>query len=236
MTTLDKLQHKQHTDELVSLFDDLLQFLLLFVDINSKSTIILLLASELFVTSFGYHELIANPSDSVNPTSNMTSDVSHTLKPAGPPSFSTSDDLQARSIPSSIDSTSVLSEYLDRLQKSLANPSVESLQNVLFTDGFWRDHLFLTWDLRTLRGIDKVSEYLSSSKKTASITFSAPEKANYKRQPLLNTDDALNPMLTAYIDVESEEGIGEGVVRLLVDKDGVWKVSSSLYLFVICSE
>ncbi|EPS35353.1 hypothetical protein H072_11293 [Dactylellina haptotyla CBS 200.50] len=142
------------------------------------------------------------------------------LKAARPPSF----DLKSRPDPKTFDVPKIVAEFVARLQKALEKPTISSLQDAIFPDGFWRDHLFVTWDLRTLRGVEKISEYLSEPdalKKLASIKF-APA-TGYKRQPLLDTSDPKTFNITAFVDIESEQGFGEGVIRLFLDADNNWK-------------
>ncbi|KAF3913302.1 hypothetical protein ABW20_dc0101630 [Dactylellina cionopaga] len=147
--------------------------------------------------------------------------ASFPLKAAPLPSF----DIPNRPDPATFNVPSIASEFLVHLQKALENPTVSTLQNLILPDGFWRDQLFLTWDLRTLRGVEKISEYLSdptARKKLSSVKF-ALTTGNYKRQPLLETTDPKSIHITAFIDIESDEGKGEGIVRLFLDDNNNWK-------------
>ncbi|KAK6530491.1 hypothetical protein TWF694_003842 [Orbilia ellipsospora] len=143
------------------------------------------------------------------------------LKAAAPPSF----DIKNRPDPATFDATQIVSDFITRLQKTLENPTASNLQDVMFPDGFWRDHLFLTWDLRTLRGVEKTSEYLSEPatlKKLSSVKLT-PSTGNYKRLPLLDASNASSINITAFINAESDQGVGEGVIRIFLDADNNWK-------------
>ncbi|EWC48744.1 hypothetical protein DRE_00049 [Drechslerella stenobrocha 248] len=137
-----------------------------------------------------------------------------------------SSDAQWRPDPASFNAPQIVSESLDCFNKAIESPTIASLQNVMFPNAFWRDHLFLTWDLRTLHGLDKISTYLSgpeTSKKLASVKIT-PTTGNYKRQPFLDPSDTKSFNITAFIDVESDEGVGEGIIKLFLDGDNNWKV------------
>ncbi|EGX45268.1 hypothetical protein AOL_s00173g369 [Orbilia oligospora ATCC 24927] len=145
---------------------------------------------------------------------------SQPLQAVPPPTF------KYKSPPSaaSINASEVVSDYLARLQKAIEKPTVLDLQDVIFPEGFWRDGLFLTWDLRTSRGVDKISQFLSkdvTEKRLGSLKVK-PTVGNYKRLPVLQVEESSISIL-AYIDVESDEGLGEGIIRLFLDSNNTWK-------------
>ncbi|KAJ6255862.1 hypothetical protein Dda_9321 [Drechslerella dactyloides] len=150
------------------------------------------------------------------------------LKPVNLPTF----DLEDPPDPTTFDLMQIVSDYLARLKETIKDPTVANLENVMFSDGFWRDHLFFSWDLRTLQGVEKVSAYLSSDplacEQLYNGRFAAPTD-NPKRYPMLDRIDPSTYTITAYVELESEFRVGEGVVRLFLDTERNWKVAFTIF-------
>ncbi|KAK3987308.1 hypothetical protein QBC44DRAFT_351832 [Cladorrhinum sp. PSN332] len=88
---------------------------------------------------------------------------------------------------------------------------------------FWRDHLGLSWDLRTLKGKEQILSFLSENGEglvrvevDASTAWKAPQVANFAP-----AGDVKG--VGFYIKFESSKGKGRGVVRL-VQESGEWKI------------
>lgn len=95
----------------------------------------------------------------------------------------------------------------------------------LFINGlsYWRDHLALTWDLRTVNGTSRIKQYLSASK-ARSINIII-DTTNEFRSPKFGPIDAWGDVegIQFFIKFETDIGRGEGVVTL-ADVDGSWKI------------
>lgn len=82
--------------------------------------------------------------------------------------------------------------------------------------------LGLSWDFRTLRGLPKISSYISENQGRVRLH-------NIKLRPEGKfTPKAATPMagivwIESMFDFESGVGSGSGMVRLLEDSNGVWK-------------
>ncbi|KAK6359168.1 hypothetical protein TWF696_000333 [Orbilia brochopaga] len=148
--------------------------------------------------------------------------TSHPLTPVPFPSF----DVKDLPDPATIDVTKVVTDFLARLKGTIREPSVQNLKNVMLPDGFWRDHLFFSWDLRTVRGVHNVSDYLKDHylgcEQLYNGRFALPT-GNYKRQPTLDTSKPKSYNITAFVELESDLRLGEGVVRLFLDSENNWK-------------
>ncbi|KAJ0109390.1 hypothetical protein J7T55_000315 [Diaporthe amygdali] len=133
-----------------------------------------------------------------------------------------------RAVDGPVDAFGTAKEVVLTLNSYLGKaPSKEAAEGVasLFSDGecYWRDHLALSWDLRTLKGKESIVEYLQDN---SNLTKVAVDASSEWRQPTLT---ALNPEQTSkgilfYITFTTKLGSGRGVVRLLEDGTGSWKI------------
>ncbi|KKY37135.1 putative flavin-binding monooxygenase-like protein [Diaporthe ampelina] len=106
-------------------------------------------------------------------------------------------------------------------------PSREAAQGVasLFSDGecYWRDHLALSWDLRTLKGKESIVEFLQGN---SNLTKVSVDTSSEWRTPKLTP---MNPEQTSkgivfFTTFTTKQGSGRGVVRLAQDGTGSWKI------------
>jgi hypothetical protein len=106
-------------------------------------------------------------------------------------------------------------------------PSREAAEGMasLFSDGecYWRDHLALSWDLRTLKGKESIVEFLQDNSNLTKVSVDASSEW---RKPKFTT---LNPEQTSkgivfYTTITTKLGSGRGVVRLAQDGSGAWKI------------
>lgn len=95
--------------------------------------------------------------------------------------------------------------------------SEEALAAVFLADGYWRDHLCLSWEYRTAHTLPRIGALLASSR-IRSIELS-PSHANPSFVAPLDFEGQL-PAVYAFIAVTTTVGTGHGMVRLLQD-DGV---------------
>ncbi|KAK2596385.1 hypothetical protein N8I77_013277 [Diaporthe amygdali] len=133
-----------------------------------------------------------------------------------------------RAVDGPVDAFGTAKEVVLTLNSYLGKaPSKEAAQGVasLFSDGecYWRDHLALSWDLRTLKGKESIAEYLQDN---SNLTKVAVDASSEWRKPTLT---ALNPEQTSkgilfYITFTTKLGSGRGVVRLVEDGTGSWKI------------
>lgn len=116
----------------------------------------------------------------------------------------------------------VATKVVESLNHSLDNDGGGSVANIFCKDGYWRDHLALTWDLRTIKGGTRIAEFLRSGHnlKKIEIDLSSPD-----RVPKLT---ACNPQETVttiqfFIVATTRYGSGRGIVSL-AEEDGEWKI------------
>jgi hypothetical protein len=116
---------------------------------------------------------------------------------------------------------STINTYLDKA------PSLEAAEGIasLFIDGecYWRDHLALSWDLRTIKGKEEVAAFLQSNSNLIQIAVDTTTERRKPKFTPFNNDQTSNGILF-YITIVTKLGSGHGVARLVQDGKGSWKV------------
>jgi hypothetical protein len=130
--------------------------------------------------------------------------------------------------PKSIDAPAIATSFIQTFNKALANPQSVALPDVFLHESYWRDHLCLSWDLRSFNGLHKIIEPFMSaltSEKGCRIKSVALDRSNRLRAPTLTAFDVEGKVwvVQAFLTVETDVGKGAGVVRL-AQEYGVWKV------------
>ncbi|KAF6788752.1 flavin-binding monooxygenase-like protein [Colletotrichum sojae] len=135
--------------------------------------------------------------------------------------------LQARPYPPSVRSKSVdaakaAAEVTNAFNSALRSRNYRNLAGLFVSDGYWRDHLCLSWDLRTLKGRDKIEKFLSSRCRLTEVRV---DSSSEYRAPHLAALDAHDEVLCLqfFINVDTEVGPGQGVVRL-VESGSKWEI------------
>jgi putative flavoprotein involved in K+ transport len=111
--------------------------------------------------------------------------------------------------------------WLDELGTALEHGTVEEIDRLFLADGYWRDFLALTWDIRTLHGPDKIKPVLAERwEETAftGFTFSPGLTPPTLREPAPGLS-----FIEAFIDFDTRLAHGRGVIRLRQDTDGEWR-------------
>lgn len=114
-----------------------------------------------------------------------------------------------------------LNSYLGKASSREAAEGVASL----FSDGecYWRDHLALSWDLRTLKGRENIVDFLQNNSNLLKVSV---DTSSEWRKPKLAP---MNPEQTSqgivfFITFTTKLGSGRGFVRLAQQGTGSWKI------------
>lgn len=94
--------------------------------------------------------------------------------------------------------------------------------NALFTEDAWlRDFLTLSWDFRTIHGIDKIGSYLGENAKRLNLRNIWPRKSG-AYTPRINVPEAAAGVEWAetIVDFETDIGRGSGMIRMVTDAAG----------------
>jgi hypothetical protein len=82
--------------------------------------------------------------------------------------------------------------------------------------------LALSWDFRTIHGLEKISGYLSEN-----VTHTTPHnlklRTTEKFAPSFKSPTEGITWLESMFDFETRVGSGSGMLRLVQDSDGIWK-------------
>ncbi|KAF7136676.1 hypothetical protein CNMCM5793_005954 [Aspergillus hiratsukae] len=122
----------------------------------------------------------------------------------------------------SIDAAKVASEVVDRLNNALNQKNYKAISDLFLEDGYWKDHLGLSWDHRTIQGRDNIARFLEHSARLAQIDI---DQSSSFRAPHVGPIDAFGEItgVEFFITFVNDVGHGRGVVRM-AEKDGVWKI------------
>ncbi|KAH8205558.1 hypothetical protein TruAng_000264 [Truncatella angustata] len=122
----------------------------------------------------------------------------------------------------SVDADAVATKVIGSLNLALNQGDNAAVAKLFCDDGYWRDHLCLTWDLRTMKGSSKIKGFLDSVHHLKKIDI---DRSTPLRAPSLQ---AINPNETLtgiqfFTKVTTDEGSGRGLVNL-VEESGDWKI------------
>ncbi|KAK5418090.1 hypothetical protein LTR06_001839 [Exophiala xenobiotica] len=122
----------------------------------------------------------------------------------------------------SADPNEIATKIVDAFNSSLNNGDTKAVANLFLEDGYWRDHLGVTWDLRTLKGRDKISGFLVDGCPLTQIEI---DKSTPYRAPQFGAFDGTGDVkgVQFFFNFTSKTGIGQGLARL-AEKDGQWKI------------
>jgi hypothetical protein len=105
-------------------------------------------------------------------------------------------------------------QWLAQLERAFAKPDDALLKTLFHPDSHWRDVLALTWDIRTVDGLDAILSELKAhvgrAKPTAFRTDPLRTPPRYVRR-------AGTKAIEAIFRFETAEGRGSGVLRLIPD-------------------
>lgn len=116
----------------------------------------------------------------------------------------------------------VVSRFNASLQKSSPQEVAEGVASLFTDECYWRDHLALSWDLRTLTTKSKIAAFLQNS---SNLTQLSIDNSTAYRAPKVT---AFNPEQTStgivfFVTIETKLGRGHGVLRL-AEEQGAWKI------------
>lgn len=122
----------------------------------------------------------------------------------------------------SADADAIATRTIDLLNQSIAKKDYKAIGQLFHEDAYWRDHLALSWDLRTLKGRDTI---VSQLEKSCPLTAVSIDRTSAWRSPQIapfnGTQDVKG--IQFYTTVETAVGSGRGIVRL-AEKEGTWKI------------
>ncbi|PFH62877.1 hypothetical protein XA68_11433 [Ophiocordyceps unilateralis] len=130
--------------------------------------------------------------------------------------------------PGTVRSEHEATRVLEKLNRALSQADYRAASKLFTQDGFWRDHLALSWRFRTVRGredIDKFLEECAKSRDGFRIRTLILDSGSPSRQPKVAPIDAEGDVIGihAFFQFETVVGSGEGFMRLVL-QDGQWAI------------
>lgn len=119
----------------------------------------------------------------------------------------------------------IADEWVLYFNKSLREPSDDTINRLFLKESYWRDQLALSWDFHTFHGPEKILTFFRSGPiRIKSISLDC---SNALRQPNISGFDAHGKVngVVSFLTVETDVGNGRGLVRLVQDLEdgGKWK-------------
>ena len=111
--------------------------------------------------------------------------------------------------------------WLGRFETALRQHDAAALRELFHPDCHWRDLLALTWDIRTVSGVDAV---VAALKPHDARNF----RIDPERTPPRHTTRAGQKCLEAMFRFDAPDGPGAGVVRLFPDTQKAWTLLTAL--------
>ncbi|KAI3320131.1 hypothetical protein HD806DRAFT_525075 [Xylariaceae sp. AK1471] len=121
-----------------------------------------------------------------------------------------------------IDAITVSSKIIDSFNQSLEQKDYKSIADLFVEDGYWRDHLGLTWDLRTAKGKERIVNLLQEGHHLVKVDIDHSPPNHGPQVKKLRYDGSVRG-IEFFTSVTTELGSGRGVVRLVQDS-GQWKI------------
>lgn len=116
----------------------------------------------------------------------------------------------------------VARKWLSTFQASLASGQINEVKALIVEDGWWRDHLALSWDFHTLRGLQSITDFLSPRLSKVQLqNMKLQESGKFapgKQEPIEGLE-----WVESMFSFETAFGSGKGMIRLVCLPNGVWK-------------
>lgn len=125
--------------------------------------------------------------------------------------------------------STIAQSWLDQLGTRLATGSPEAVTSLFQPDGWWRDHLCLSWDFHANEGVEAIKSFLATQDRItkrglnsfvvdAGSPLGGPTCQDVPGQPGVQSVEA-----TFRFQIRDPAARGRGFVRLLPGSDGEWK-------------
>lgn len=123
-----------------------------------------------------------------------------------------------------VDAPAVAAKVIDSLNESLLKKDHKAVADLFLENSYWRDHLGMSWDFRTMKGRDKIISFLDKGHHLVNVEIDM----NYPFKhdgPKLATfrGDGSSPGIECYLRTGTKYGIGPGLIRL-IQENGRWKI------------
>ncbi|KAL4893828.1 hypothetical protein BDV59DRAFT_24392 [Aspergillus ambiguus] len=124
----------------------------------------------------------------------------------------------------SVDADQVASAILDQLNAAAAKQDYHALSQLFLDDGFWRDHLAISFDFHTIKGRQNIAAFLQEHHPAPfQLTL---DRSSPLRAPHVGPIDAFGDVtgIEFFVTVTAQVGSGKGIVRLAEPRPGDWRI------------
>ncbi|KAH0296718.1 FAD/NAD(P)-binding domain-containing protein, partial [Aureobasidium melanogenum] len=118
---------------------------------------------------------------------------------------------------------SIAQSWLDRFSAVLLSGNASRLSTVFHQDSWWRDHVALSWDLRTLHGLPAIISFLSPILSSINLRPLSLVPDGEAYAPSIVTPLPELDWIQSIFTFETSTGRGRGFLRLAQAADGDWK-------------
>lgn len=127
-----------------------------------------------------------------------------------------------------IDPERVASRLVESFNLALAQRDFRKVSTLFDDSGFWRDHLAVSWQLRTVRGREAIVKFLegcSISRDGVRLRKVSVDRSSSVRSPKVCALDGPGEVqgIQFFFVAETAHGSGVGIARLALQND-TWKV------------
>ena len=112
--------------------------------------------------------------------------------------------------------------WLSAFGSGLATGKADSVALLIHEDGWWRDHLALSWDFHTLRGVSTITKFLNpflAKARMHNLKLQQSGKFAPNRQEPIEDLEWVESMFS----FDTTVGSGKGMIRLVCLPNGTWK-------------
>ncbi|KAI8961397.1 FAD/NAD(P)-binding domain-containing protein [Daldinia sp. FL1419] len=123
-----------------------------------------------------------------------------------------------------VDAPAVASKIVNSFNELLSKKDHKGIANLFLEKSYWRDHLGLTWDFRTMKGRDKIIALLDKGYhlKDIQIDRELPAKNNGPELTSFRADGSVRG-IQFFLRASTKHGFGPGYAWLAQD-NGEWKI------------
>ncbi|OAL42860.1 FAD/NAD(P)-binding domain-containing protein [Pyrenochaeta sp. DS3sAY3a] len=121
----------------------------------------------------------------------------------------------------SIDPQQIAQSIIERFNQALSRNDYKSIVSLFLPHSYWRDHLAVSWELRTLDSPEAIANFLSEGCRLTKVTI---DTSSAFRAPHFGNIDGYGDVkgIEFCITFETEIGTGRGLVRL--GEESEWKI------------
>ncbi|KAJ5083936.1 flavin-binding protein [Penicillium alfredii] len=134
---------------------------------------------------------------------------------------------QTAEVDPSVEVQKVAQEWLSKLAAAFSTTDFSGVRELFHEDSWWRDIVALQWDFRTIRGQERIKEFLRQNQQLAPVSsFRLQETGHFQPRLEIAKKEPVLAWISSLFHFETRIGRGSGVLRLTQQTPGVWKAYS----------